>query len=400
MLDVLVVGGGPAGSYLASQLAARGHSVAVLEKKEKTGERVCCTGIVSHQCVSEFCVDDGVIIRWFNSASLFSPSGQRIRLQRQERQACVVDRAAFDEIMARRAIAAGADFKLGHSVEGILPDENSVVVSATHNGEKVSLRARVAVVAAGFNPFLIKSLGLGQMRHFAIGAQAEVEAGGLQEVEIRTGRDIAPGSFAWLVPLAGGRARAGLLAKRQPQLYLRKFIDRLVAEARVEERDYRIESRPVPLKPVPRSYGQRLILLGDSAGQVKPTTGGGIYYGLLCARIAADTLHQALEVDELSASDLAVYEKRWKELLGEELSVGRLARLFYERLSDRQIETAFGILSQGGLIEDMLDEEELTFDWHGRVILSLARRRVLARVSEVLQMPIRIATEGIHKRGK
>ncbi|MEE9173415.1 MAG: NAD(P)/FAD-dependent oxidoreductase, partial [Thermoplasmata archaeon] len=79
-------------------------------------------------------------------------------------------------------------------------------------------------------------------------------------------------------------------------------------------------------------------MVGDAAGQVKPTTGGGIYYGLLCAEIAADTLNGALAGNDLSAENLAEYERRWKKKLGRELRVGYWARKLYERLSDGQID--------------------------------------------------------------
>ncbi len=389
MLDVLVIGGGPAGGYLASRLASLGHDVAVLEKKEAPGGPVCCTGIISRECVSGFAVDEQAIIRWFKGGSLCSPSGQKISLKRSENQACAIDRGAFDAMMIGRAVSAGADVRFGHQVSHIVPDEAGVTVKASSAGEKLELKARLAVVAAGFNPPLLRQLSLIQTEHYAVGAQAEVEALDLAEVEVYAGR-IAPGFFAWLVPLDGGRARVGLLAKRQPHAYLKRFLEKLAAAGRIKQGDYPIESRPLPLGMVPRSYGNRFILLGDTAGQIKPTTGGGIYFGLRCAAIAVGVLHGALRNDRLNAQPLAEYERQWKGLLEPETRLGRLARLFYARLSDNQLDTAFSVLTQSGLIEDMLKEEELTFDWHGRVILSLARRRVLERVGRLLGMPINI----------
>jgi geranylgeranyl reductase family protein len=367
-----------------------GHSVAVLEKKEAPGEHVCCTGIISRECVSGFAVDKEIIIRWFRSVSFFSPSGQKLRLERPEDQACAIDRAAFDAMMTDRATAAGADVRFGRQVSSIVPGKSGVTVRASIAGGETELKARLAVVAAGYNPPLLKQLGLSHSRKYAAGAQTEVEAGGLTEVEVYSGSDVAPGFFAWLVPLNGDRARVGLLAKKQPQSYLRRFLERLAADGRIKEGDYHIESRLLPLNTVSRSYGNRFILLGDSAGQTKPTTGGGIYFGLRCAAIAADVLHRALENDELNAPSLAEYEKQWKGLLEPDTRLGRVARLFYERLSDSQLDTAFSVLKQSGLIEDMLKEKELTFDWHGRVLLSLARSKLLDKISKVLQTPISI----------
>jgi flavin-dependent dehydrogenase len=293
-------------------------------------------------------------------------------------------------MMIHRAINAGVDYKSGCSVERIIVSDDKVTVEAVNNGQKLTFRARVVVVAAGFNPDLINNLGLGGLKHFAIGAQTEVEAHGLEEVEIHFGEAIAPKFYAWLVPLSTTKVRLGLLSPHQPQLYLKNFIMRLAAEGKIDSGDYKIESRCVPLKPLPHTYAKRLLLLGDSAGQVKPTTGGGIYYGLLCADIAANTLHIALQKDDLKASSLANYESEWRGLLGQDMRLGWLARQFYEHLGDHQIDNIFNIIQKSGLVEDMLKEEELTFDWHGKVILSMARRKLLAKINQVSKMPLHI----------
>jgi len=77
LYDVAVVGGGPVGSYVAYKLAEMGYGVVVLERKERPGEQVCCTGIISQECVSSFEVDDEVILRQVNSPSWFRLQGGR-----------------------------------------------------------------------------------------------------------------------------------------------------------------------------------------------------------------------------------------------------------------------------------------------------------------------------------
>ena len=87
MSDVVVIGGGPTGSHVAYKLAGMGYEVVVAEKKERVNEPVCCTGIVGQECTRSFVIDDNVILRSVNSARLFSPSGNEIRLWREEAQA-------------------------------------------------------------------------------------------------------------------------------------------------------------------------------------------------------------------------------------------------------------------------------------------------------------------------
>ena len=84
MYDVAVIGGGPAGSQVAYKLAGAGYGVVVVEQKEKLGEPVCCTGIISQECASSFNIDESVIFRWVNGASVFSPSGKLLSLWQTE----------------------------------------------------------------------------------------------------------------------------------------------------------------------------------------------------------------------------------------------------------------------------------------------------------------------------
>jgi flavin-dependent dehydrogenase len=208
-------------------------------------------------------------------------------------------------------------------------------------------------------------------------------------VEIYTGGRIAPGFFAWLVPTTNGMARAGLISRRQPKQHLRRLIAELTARGKISETEVTLHSRQMPLGMLPRTYGRRLLVVGDAAGQVKPTTGGGIYYGLLCAGLAAGVLSAALEEDDLTAARLAVYQKQWRHLLGKDIKLGSMARRFYQLLGDGQIDSLFGLANASGVVEALIAEENLTFDWHGRVILSLVKKRFLAGAAATLKIPFR-----------
>jgi len=390
MYDVIVVGGGPAGSHAAARLAGAGHSVLVLERQARPGEKTACTGIVGRECADTFEIDNCVILHKVNSASLFSPSGKRLYLRREETQACVLDRAAFDTAMVMRARQSGAEYRFAHRVKDIKTGEKAVEVTvATADGEYV-VEARAAVVAAGFAPALVARLGLGDYRDVTIGAQADVTAPDIKEVEVYFG-DVAPGFFAWLVPAAPGMVRAGLMCRERPGFYLKQWLAGLASTGKIASSEIKIVYGGIPLKPLPRTCGERLLVVGDAAGQVKPTTGGGIYYGLLCADIASDVLCDALQKDDLSAKSLARYERRWRRKLGGELRTGYWARRLYERLSNGQVDRLFDVVRAGGLDDALLGAPDLSFDWHGRTIAGLLKYRLVAGALGIVRLPFRPA---------
>jgi len=385
LYDVVVVGAGPAGSYVAYKLAMVGYRVVVLERKERLGEPVCCTGIIGRECASLFGVDNSVILRQANSARLFSPSGRELRLCREETQAYIIDRAAFNVAMASRAQGRGAEYVLNSLVTNIEVKDDRVKVEAARQGKRLNFEARVVVIATGFGSRLTESLG--KVGDFVMGAQAEVETIGVDEVEVYFGREIAPGFFAWLVPTSPQRAWAGLLSPHSPGLYLRKLISSLLAQGKIVSSEAELSYGGIPLKPLTRTYGNRVLVVGGAAGQVKATTGGGIYYGLLSADMAANTLHPALESNALSARSLAKYERRWKAKLGRELRIDYWARKFYERLSDQQIDRIFGIIKSSGIDEALLKANDLSFDWHSEVVFRLMGHKAVSKAIKVMKIP-------------
>ena len=388
MYDVAVVGAGPAGSQVAFRLAALGYEVVVVEKKTKIDAPVCCTGIIGQDCAGSLALDEDVTFRQANSASLRSPSGKSIRLWRPEPQASIVDRPAFNAALARRSQKQGAEYRLNSPVVNVQIGDSGVCLELSNQGNgSESLHARVVVIATGFASKVVGGLGLGKAGDFVIGAQAEVETIGVDEVEVYFSEEIAPGFFAWLVPTSPGKALAGLLSRRNPDDYLRKLLARLVTQGKIASAKVGMTHGGIPLQPLAKTYGDRLLVVGTAAGQIKPTTGGGIYYGLLCADIAANHLNRALKNDDLSAGNLSRYQREWRKKLGTELKIGYWARKLYEGLNDHQVDQIFDIIESHGIDEALLKAEDLSFDWHSKVVLRLMADRALAKAMMAIKIP-------------
>lgn len=368
MYDVLVIGGGPAGSYVASQLASRKHKVLVFEQHTTIGKATCCTGIVGKECLDTFPIGREAILTGAGSATFFAPSGKSYRLEKETPQAYIMNRHLFDSAMAGSAQEAGSEYLLGSRVTDITPNTDSVLLEAETGGNKQVFQGKTAVIASGFGSKLLRPLGLGEIKDFVMGAQAEVQTIDINEVQVYTGNNVAPGFFAWLVPTSPGKALAGLLSRYKTGSYLKNFLSTLNDQGKIISPQVDIKYGGIPLKPLPKTYLERVIVVGDAAGQVKPTTGGGIYYGLLSARAAADTINEALGNNDFSAGALKPYEKRWKKILSTELKVDYYARRMFQKLDDRQLDYLFDRVWSGGIHEKLLGSSQFSFDWHSRLI--------------------------------
>jgi len=390
--DVIVVGAGPVGSYIAHELSSSGYDVAVFEEKSAPGLDVCCTGIISTECFQSLGPGTDVILTEVNSARFFSPSGRCLRLQTENVQAYVVNRLLLDEALASKAQSRGARYFFSSPVIDIIPGQDSIQAETLRSGARETFSARAVVLANGFKPKLPRKLGLGKIKSFLVGAQAEIEAKNVDELEVYFGQEIAPGSFAWLVPTSTNKAYIGLLAKSQAKLHLQKFLNNIFDQGRITSREVEIRQKAVPVGTPARSYGDRVLVIGDAAGQVKPTTGGGIYFGHLGAKIAAEVLDEALSSDNLSATQLSRYQKQWKAKMGKELSLGYRARQAYIKLSDRQIEGIFSALDSSGMAEALLKSGDFSFDWHSRLILAGLKRSSTYPLLKIKELVSREAT--------
>lgn len=372
--DVIVVGSGPAGSYAACNLASSGHRVAVFEEKSESGLDVCCTGIVSIECFHSLGLDTDAILTGVKSAKLVSPSGKCLTVQSPKVQAYVIDRPALDRTLTARAQSRGAKYFFSSRITDIIPGKDIIQAETLRAGSRQVFTARSVVLANGFRPKLSQKLGMGRMKAFLGGAQAEVEATGVDAFEVYFDQSIAPGGFAWLVPISESKAYLGLLARTQAKLRLQNLLNKLHCQGRIASQDVRIQQKAVPLGTLPRTYGDRVLVVGDAAGHVKPTTGGGIYFGHLGAQIAVAVLDEALRSNNLTAGHLSRYQKEWQARMGKELSRGYWARQVYARLSDHQIEQLFRVLDSTGLADVLVRADGFSFDWHSNLVLSLLRR--------------------------
>jgi flavin-dependent dehydrogenase len=204
----------------------------------------------------------------------------------------------------------------------------------------------------------------------------------MPEIEVQFGREVAPSGFAWMVPFHRGEtsyARIGLMSETRSAERFGVFLRSLTQRAGMRPETVPLpRQKMLPLGPVRRSYGDRVVAVGDAAGLVKPTTGGGIYYGLLSGAIAAEVIDEGLVRDRLTARGLRRYEVRWRRRLGQEIRVGLAFRRIAARLSDESIDELIELARVDGVVR--LLQQTASFNWHRKAAIALLGHPSVRRI--------------------
>lgn len=380
MRDVVVIGAGPAGLMAARGLAAEGRDVVVLEEHDDIGVPVHCTGLVGIEAFDELDLPRETILTTTHAARFVAADGSSVLVDAERIRAAIVDRARFDQALAAGSRQAGAELRAGARVRTITVADDRVIVSG--DTEAADVEARACVLACGASYRFNRELGLGSPKTFVQSAQLEVPFDGPDQIEVHLGRDVAPGGFAWVVPFRRGATRfnrVGLMCESGAVSRFADFAAALQAQYGLDGAPWpAARMKILPLAPVARTYAARIVAVGDAAGLVKPTTGGGIYYSLLSGRIAADVLHAALEENDLREARLRSYETRWRERLGSEIRIGLAFRTLVSRLNDRAIDALVDLARIDGLVP--LLKQTADFNWHSTSALALLRHAQFRRI--------------------
>jgi len=380
--DAAIVGGGPAGLYAGWKLARAGFSVALFEEHPTSGRPVHCTGVLAADAFDEFGLPDDSVLNPLRHVRFHAPSGATIEYATPTVEAVVIDRAQFDRRLAERASLAGVQLVYGERVTSVDADAAGVRVSTP----STTIQARVCALACGASYAVQRRLRLGIPRLLLHSAQAEVPAARLGHVEVHFGERVAPRGFAWAVPVQRERpyVRIGVMCARQAGRHFDRMLETIAPRWGVDV-SARCQPRQkiLPLGPIERTFADRVVVLGDAAGIVKPTTGGGIYYSLLSASLASETLAAALARNDTSAAALSAYQSEWRRRLGSELRWQLVLRRIAQRLTDQDIDGLFALARTDGLMP--LLRRTAAFNRHRDFIVALLKhppaRRVLFRAA-------------------
>ena len=354
MYDVVVAGGSISGLLASREIAKKGYSVLVLEEGFEVGSPEHCGGLVSKNALRELEIEPSQ--KTFDSeiecAKIFSPKGKEITINSKKQQIIVINRRELDKQAARQARDNGAEISVKTSFQEKI--ENGV---RTSNGE---IECRYLVDCRGVSRLVNKDRD-----GILLTAQYEVYADWIKkgQVEVYFDQEKYPEFFAWIIPSGKGVGKIGVSGKGiNTSTSIEKFL-----KSKGDFSTIRKIFAPIWIKgPIKKFVEDDIVIVGDAAGQAKPTTAGGIFSCGMAGIFAGRAIAKAMETNNSSA--LADYEKHWKEKFGKEFEKQNLARKVLARLDNDTVNKLFNSITPE-IEEDIANKED--FDFHTSSILRL-----------------------------
>lgn len=321
--DAIIIGGGISGSYLGHLLASQGRKTLIIEKNRGTKKD---SGIVSARVFDFIKLPRRLIKKNVKQMKFVSPSGKSFLISSEKPFAFILRRGEFERHLRRMATKSGAKF-LYEECKGIRILESGAEAFA---GRRFT--AKIIIGCDGANSIVRRCLGFSNPSIFS----AAISYGRMKgktdnEITIYFNNFFSPHFFSWFIPYNN---EAGLICKTDLFDYMQFF-----------HRSVGFVPRKTLCSIIPigttKSFYDRCLLVGDSCGQVKPSTGGGIVYSLIAASIAAETIKQAFEQGRFDSNMLENYEREWKKRIGSEIRFQLFLRKLYRKLSNRDIDELF-----------------------------------------------------------
>jgi len=366
--DVVIAGGSVAGLLCAREIAGKGNSVLVIEEDYEIGTPEHCGGMVSIKGLEEL----GVIPsnKTFNhtveSAEIFAPNGNSFLINSTKQKVAEISRRELDKQIAHQAQKNGAEIRVKTSFR-----------KTTEEGVETSdgkINCKIFVDARG-----VASLIQKDREGILSSAQYEIYAEWIEKekVHVYFDQEKYPGFFAWIIPSGNGMGKVGVAGEGiNSANMLEQFL-----ETKGKYSIIRKIFAPIWIKgPIKKFVKENTVIIGDAAGQSKPTTAGGIYSCGIGGILAGKAISKFLKSN--NKSDLLEYQKKWEEKFGKEFSKQLLARKILGRIDNGTINKLFDSVTPE-IIKEISDKDD--FDFHtGSIIKLLGLKGSLKTAQTVL----------------
>ncbi|MBI4131012.1 MAG: NAD(P)/FAD-dependent oxidoreductase [Nitrosarchaeum sp.] len=352
--DVVIAGGSVAGLICAREIASNNHSVLVIEEDYEIGTPEHCGGLVSTAGLEEL----GIVPfrktfdHLIESAEIYAPNGNSFSVNSKKQRVAEISRRELDKQIAHQAQKNGAIIKVRTSFQE-LTDKGV----RTSEGE---IECQIFVDARGVSSLIHKD-----RTGILSSAQYEIYADWIKKgiVQMFFDQEKYPGFFAWVIPSDQGKGKIGVAGKG---INVVEAIEKFLCTMGNYSTIRKIYA-PIWIKgPIDKFIDGKIVIIGDAAGQAKPTTAGGIYSSGMGGLYAGQAISKFLETkDKL---DLEEYQKRWTEKFGKEFEKQLFARKILERLDNNTINKLFESVTPE-ITKEISEKED--FDFHTGSIIKL-----------------------------
>ncbi|UCH03226.1 MAG: NAD(P)/FAD-dependent oxidoreductase [Candidatus Bathyarchaeota archaeon] len=395
--DATLIGAGPTGSLLAEMLANEGYDVLMLEEHSEIGVPQHCTGKISATALKELDLKPAGVLQKIRGATFYSPNAESFKVEKNSTVAYVLDRRIFDKYLSEKAVKAGAVLIQNARAAGVSISSSCTKVNFICRSKSQNVTSRIVIGSDGARSSVARWLGLYSKNHYEMKLGVQKEVVGIEDiepdiVELYFGRNYAPGFFAWIVPMGKERAKIGLCVDIRLARFAFNYLDKFcknhpIASIKLRQSiSNKINAHIIPTGgSLKKTISDGVLVVGDAAGQVKSTTGGGLYYGMLCSRIAGKILSMALKTSKkgiIRKETLIEYEKLWRKKLEKEIVFSVKARAFMDSLTDEETDYLLKILREDEPSMNII-EAKGNIDWQSSLLSPI----VTPLISKVAKKP-------------
>ena len=364
--DVVVVGGGPAGSSAAHMAAKNGCTVALIEKEKEIAETVRTSGVTWISDIKKF----GIPEECYNPIKKFSFCSPKnsVKISGEIAKAAVLDVRKTYRFLANRAKTSGSELFTSTNVTEVLKDGTGKCtgVIAKSDGKQIQFNSKVVIDASGFVSVIAKELGyVTQWKKFGAGAEFEVKTEKLEHDNwwLMVGQEYSPAGYAWIFPTSKDTARIGVGIGKpdsdvDPTVRLNELLEKKLGPIKDLGSIEKIEFHYglIPNDGLSRkTVYDNLILVGDSAGQANPLVLEGIRYAIRFGEVAGQVAADAIKNGDTSEASLVPYEKEWKRAIESKINSAGKVQNRWVGLTDDEWDKELSI------IEELTADEFLDF---------------------------------------
>lgn len=319
MVDVVVVGAGPAGATVGEQIAGVGFNVLIVEKDCSLGKNKVCGGAISKRYFADMELPKQIIEKEVNKLVFHFPD-ERLDIHSKYGY-ILLHREKLDQFLARKAVKNGAKLMTSTKVDDVTRSDDQVVISVRRlpRGKIGEIKARLVVFADGANTLANKKFGIGFQNRpdcTALAATYDLkwQKNPKDSLEFFFSKDISPTGYGWIFPRKDSiNVGVGCLISKIKQ-NIRHSLDHLLTSEKLSLLEViRYGVRLIPQSIPEKIHGASILVVGDAAGTADPISGSGIANAIANGKIAAKVAIEALESKRLTEDFLIRYENAWKK---------------------------------------------------------------------------------------